>query len=138
MILVDTSAWIEYDQATGSAVHRELRRLIADSAAVAVTQPVVMELMIGARSPAHREQLARLMARFALLPFDAGADFDAAAQIYTRSRGRGITPRGMIDCMIAAVAWRTGAALLAQDVDLTRIAGALGIPVVGTDSGGAT
>ena len=30
MILVDTSAWVEYLRATGSAVHVELRELIAN------------------------------------------------------------------------------------------------------------
>ena len=30
MILVDTSAWVEYDRATGSAVDRRLTELIAD------------------------------------------------------------------------------------------------------------
>ena len=59
---------------------------------------------------------------FDLLAFDPVADFDAAARIYRRCRTAGITPRGMIDCMIAAVAWRRGAALLLFDVDLDRVA----------------
>jgi len=33
----------------------------------------------------------------------------------------------MIDCMIAAVAWRRGAALLSYDVDLYRVARVIGI-----------
>jgi predicted nucleic acid-binding protein len=33
----------------------------------------------------------------------------------------------MVDCMIAAVAWRRGAALLAQDVDLRRLGQIVGI-----------
>jgi predicted nucleic acid-binding protein len=33
----------------------------------------------------------------------------------------------MIDCMIAAVAWRRRAALLSQDVDLDRVAQVIGI-----------
>jgi predicted PilT family ATPase len=41
----------------------------------------------------------------------------------------GITPRGMIDCMIASVAWRHGASLLAQDADMTRMAKVVGIEV---------
>jgi len=35
----------------------------------------------------------------------------------------------MIDCMIASVAHRRGAALLAFDADLTRIADVIGIEV---------
>jgi predicted nucleic acid-binding protein len=33
----------------------------------------------------------------------------------------------MVDCMIAAVAWRHGATLLANDVDLGRVAAVIGI-----------
>lgn len=127
MILADTSAWVEYDRATGSAVDRRLAALIASDAALAVTEPVVMEVIAGARDERSRRELGRLLSRFALLRFDAAVDFDAAARIYRRCRGAGVTPRGMIDCMIAAVAWRSGATLLARDVDLDRIAGVIGV-----------
>lgn len=33
----------------------------------------------------------------------------------------------MIDCMIASVAWRRGAALLAHDADMNRIARVIGV-----------
>jgi predicted nucleic acid-binding protein len=62
-----------------------------------------------------------------LLRFDAVADFDAAARIYRRCRSVGVTPRGMVDCMIAAVAWRHRAAILADDIDLVRVAAVMGI-----------
>jgi len=51
----------------------------------------------------------------------------AAARVYRRCRNAGITPRGMIDCLIASVAWRRGAALLAHDADLNRVARVIGI-----------
>ena len=60
--------------------------------------------------------------RFHLYHFDAAADFDGAVRVYRRCRQAGITPRGLIDCMIAAVAWRERAAILARDVDLDRVA----------------
>ena len=47
--------------------------------------------------------------------------------IYRRCRQAGITPRGMIDCVITAVAWRYGASLLCRDVDLERVAGVIGV-----------
>ncbi len=121
MILADTSAWVEYDRATGSAVHRRVAELIANEGPLSVTEPVIMEVLAGARSDQRELDLRRLLLRFRLVRFDAAADFDAAARIYRRCRGAGFTPRGMIDCMIAAVAWRTGASLLAQDVDLQRL-----------------
>lgn len=127
MILADTSAWVEYDRATGSTADRRLTELIASGGPLAVTEPVLMEVMAGARSDARQEDLRRLLLRCELLPFDAIADFEAAARIYRRCRSSGITPRGMGDCMIAAVAHRRGAALLAWDVDLDRVAHVVGI-----------
>ena len=127
MILADTSAWVEYDRATGSPVHRRVAELIASEGPLAVTEPVIMEVLAGARSNRRELDLGRLLLRFTLLRFDAVADFDAAARMYRLCRGVGFTPRGMVDCMIAAVAWRHGASLLAQDVDLQRLGQIVGI-----------
>jgi predicted nucleic acid-binding protein len=127
MILADTSAWVEYDRATGSVVHRRVVELITAEVDLAVTEPVIMEVLAGARNPQRELDLRRLLLRFPLLRFDAASDFDSAARINRRCRAAGITPRGMVDCMIAAVAWRHGASLLAQDVDLARVCQTIGI-----------
>ncbi len=127
MILADTSAWVEYDRATGSAVHRRVAELIASDGPLSVTEPVVMEVLAGARTDQREIDLQRLLLRFTLLRFDASSDFDAAARIYRRCRAAGVTPRGMVDCMIAAVAWRHEAVLLAQDVDLQRVGHIIGL-----------
>jgi predicted nucleic acid-binding protein len=127
VILADSSAWIEYDRATGSPSDRRIRELIEGGGPLAVTEPVVMELLAGARDDRREVSLRRLLARFELLRFDAVTDFDGAALIYRRCRAAGVTPRGLIDCMIAAVAWRNGATLLAHDVDLDRVAGVVEI-----------
>jgi predicted nucleic acid-binding protein len=127
VILADTSAWMEYDRATGSPVDQRLTALIADNGPVAVTEPVIMEVMAGARSYDRETDLRRLLLRFHLLPLDTAADFDAAAGIYRRCRQVGVTPRGLIDCMIASVARRNQAAILAADTDLSRVARIVGI-----------
>jgi len=122
MILADTSAWVEYDRASGSPVDIRLSDLIAEDGPLAVTDPVVMEVLAGARSDQREVNLRRLLLRFELLCFDAAADFHGAAHIYRRCRREGVTPRGLIDCMIASVALRTEAVLLAHDADLNRVA----------------
>ncbi|KHL10562.1 hypothetical protein CLV56_1971 [Mumia flava] len=127
MILADTSAWIEYDRATGSSVDERITELITDDGGLAVTEPVVTEVAAGARTDARERDLRRLLLRFDLLAFDAVGDFDAATRIYRRCRTSGITPRGMVDCMIAAVAWRRGATPLSWDADLARVAGVVGV-----------
>lgn len=127
MILADTSAWVEYDRATGSSADQRLTELIATDGALMVTEPVLMEVLAGARSDAWEEDLRRMLLRFRLLHFDSVTDFDAATRIYRRCRQPGVTPRGMVDCMIAAVAYRYGAAVLSWGVDMDRVAQVIGI-----------
>ncbi len=127
MILVDTSAWVEFDRATGSTVDRRLAELIAAEADVAVTEPVTMEVLAGARDDGRALDLQRLMDRNRLLRVDPVVDFAAAARIYRTCRRSGVTPRGLLDCVIASVALRHGAALLTADADLVRVAGVMGI-----------
>ncbi len=127
MILADTSAWVEYDRATGSAVDRRLASLIRGSGPVAVTEPVLMEVLAGARSDDRERDLRRLLLRFEWLPFDPAADFDAAVRIYRECRRAGVTPRGMVDCLIVSVAHRHDATLLAHDRDMTRVARVVGV-----------
>jgi predicted nucleic acid-binding protein len=129
VILADTSAWVEYDRATESAVDRRLTDLVENDGPVAVTEPVLMEVLAGACDDRREADLRRLLLRFELLGFDAASDFDAAARIYRRCRAAAVTPRGMVDCMIAAVAWRRDATLLAHDADFGRLAAVIGIEV---------
>ncbi|MGH9007198.1 MAG: type II toxin-antitoxin system VapC family toxin [Acidimicrobiales bacterium] len=127
MILADTSAWVEYDRSTGSGVDRRMVALIQDEGPLAVTEPVVMELVAGARTDEREAQLRRLLLRFELLEFDGTVDFDGATKVYRCCRQVGITPRGLIDCMVATVALRYRATLLAADADLIRVARVMGI-----------
>jgi len=127
VILADTSAWVEYDRSTGSPADERLNELIAADGPIAVTEPVVMEVLAGARSDKRENDLRRLLLRFGLLHLDVVADFDGAVRIYRQCRKAGVTPRGLIDCMIASVAWRRGAAVLAHDADLDRVARVVGI-----------
>ena len=131
MILADTSAWVEYDRATGSTADRRIAELIATDGPLLYTDPVLMEVLAGARSDAREDDLRRLLLRFGLAGFDAVSDFDAATRIYRRCRRAGVTPRGMIDCMIAAVAHRRNLALLAWDVDMFRLADVIGLELDG-------
>ena len=127
MILADTSAWVEYDRATGSTADLRLRELIAADGPIAVTEPVIMEVLAGARNDARERDLRRLLLRFRLHLFDAATDFDAATRVYRRCRQAGVTPRGLVDCMIAAIALRYEATLLACDSDLDHVARIVGI-----------
>jgi len=122
VILVDTSAWIEFDRATSSAVDHRLTSLISSGGALVVTEPIIAEVVAGARTNERELSLRRLLGRCDLLGFDSVLDFDGAVAVYRTCRQAGVTPRGLLDCMIAAVAIRRDVPLLAWDADMVRIA----------------
>ena len=123
MILADTSAWVEFDRATGTPIDHSLTEIIQSGGTeLACTEPVLMEVLAGARDGRRHDELRRLLVSFAWLPADPSADFEGAAKIYRACRDVGLTPRGLIDCMIATIAIRTGARLLTADRDFTAMA----------------
>jgi predicted nucleic acid-binding protein len=123
LILVDTSAWVEFLRATGSETHVRLRDLLERDDALATTEVVVMEVLAGARDQAHLERLRRaVLGRCEMLVGHGLADYEEAAAIYRRCRGEGATVRRLADCLIAAVAIRAGVPVLHADEDFERIA----------------
>ena len=122
MILIDTSAWIEFDRATESDVDLRLTTLVGSGASIAGTEPVLMEVLAGAKNLDDASRLKRLVASFEWIPSRPASDFEAAAFVYRSCRESGVTPGGLIDCLIAAIAIRSGAYVLAHDRDFERIA----------------
>ena len=119
MILVDTSAWIEFLRGTGTPACEEVDRLLGGD--LAITDPIVMEVLAGARDERHGHQLRGLLGR-ALLVHCSPPDYVSASLLYRRCRNNGETVRRLIDCLIAAVAIRADAALLHNDKDFDVLA----------------
>lgn len=123
MILVDTSAWVEYFRATGSAAAIEVRRLLsAESLVVVMCEPVAMEILSGATDDAAHRRLEQLVNGLPSLSVDGAVDFRVAAAIYRTARRTRRTIRSLNDCLIAAVAMRHGVALVHRDADFELIA----------------
>ena len=119
MVLIDTSAWVEFLRDTGSTVCRRVDELLDGE--IAVCDPIRMEVLAGARDELHLEALRRLLARATVLPTDA-AHFEEAAALFRRCRREGETVRRLIDCLIAAVAIRFGVSVLHRDGDFDVLA----------------
>jgi len=122
VILADTSAWVEYLRATGSPVDRRMDQLINGDADLVTTDVVVMELLAGTTKDEELIELRRLLLRFEHLPIDPLDDFETAADLYRQCRRSGETVRALLDCLVAAVSLRTGAAVLHKDRDFDAIA----------------
>ena len=119
MILIDTSAWIEFLRDTGSPTCVRVDALLGGD--IATCDPVRMELLAGARDERHLGELRRLLAGAANVTAQP-VDFESAAGLYRQCRSRGETVRRMIDCLIAAIAIRTDCPILHSDVDFDALA----------------
>jgi predicted nucleic acid-binding protein len=115
--LVDSSLWIDFLSGGESAVARltALRR----SHRLVICGQVRQEVLQGARSPAALAKLERAMAIWDCEP-EQPEDFVKAARTYARLRWQGVTVPPS-DCLIAAVARRSGLAIAASDPHFAKI-----------------
>jgi hypothetical protein len=97
VILVDTSAWVEFLGDTGSPVCVAVDDVLDSE--LAVCDAIVMEVLAGGRHEHHLGQLRRLLDR-ATLPPTLPADHDHAAALNRQCRRAGETVRKLIDCLI--------------------------------------
>ena len=93
MILIDTSAWVEFLRNTGSQICDQVDRFL------------------------ERETYVRCTTLQT-----TSADFEMAVAIFRQCRRGGTTPRKTMDCLIAAIAIRNDASLLHCDQDVVAIA----------------
>ena len=119
MILIDTSAWIEFLRDTGSSVCRRVDELLDGQ--MASCDVVRMEVLAGARDEQHLQQLRGLLARTTTLSMEP-ADYEHAAALYRSCRQQGETARKLVDCLIAAVAIRADVPILHRDGDYDVLA----------------
>ena len=118
VILVDTSAWIEFLRNTGTPVCEEMDRILVDE--VAICDVIRMEILAGARGESHLASLRGLLARASMIRI-LPTDYDDAAALYRHCRRQGETVRKLVDCLIASVAIRAGIPVLHKDADFDTL-----------------
>jgi predicted nucleic acid-binding protein len=124
VLLIDTSAWIDYLRGADTGTAKELRELLGTRVPdLATTEPIVMEILAGAKDDRSLRQLEALTNGLALLPVNAHRDYHDAAAIFRAARRGGKTIRKLVDCLIAAVAIRNEATLVHKDSDFDAISG---------------
>ncbi len=119
VILIDTSAWIEFLRDTGSPTCNRVDSVLDGE--IATCDAVRMEVLAGARDEQHLQSLRRLLALAVTIPIRP-ADYDEAAALYRLCRREGETVRKLIDCLIGAIAIRADAAVLHNDSDFDTLA----------------
>jgi len=119
VIMVDSSAWVEFLRDTGSWVCEEVDRLL--DAEIVITDPILMEVLAGARDERHLHQLRGLLGR-ARMAHCQPPDYVDAALLYRRCQRNGTTIRRLVDCLIGAVALREGVPVLHMDEDFDVLA----------------
>lgn len=119
MILIDTSAWVEFLRDTGSPICMRVDELLDGE--IATCDPIRMEVLAGARNESHLNDLRRLLARASVVDLVPG-DYEDAAALYRACRRQGDTVRKLIDCLIGAIAIRANVLVLQADSDFEVLA----------------
>ncbi|HEX4345214.1 MAG TPA: PIN domain nuclease [Solirubrobacteraceae bacterium] len=122
MILVDSTAWIEYLRATGTPADLRIQALLRAGEPIATTDFILMKVLAGARGDEHRDRLRRLIAGCSHLPTDAPGDYERAADLYRNANAAGTKIRRLPECVTAVIAIRHDVALLHADRGFDAIA----------------
>lgn len=124
MYLIDTSVWIDSLRGLDNGPVRLFKSLIAQRAHYGITGVIYQEVLQGARSRAHFDQLRVYLGSLAFYhPLDPVETYAEAADLYRRARERGLTIRSTLDCLIARIAIEHGLLLLHNDRDFDHLAG---------------
>lgn len=120
-MIADTSAWIEFLRGTGSTVDLRMEAA-ARERALLITDPVLMEVLAGARDREEWLDLRRMLSAFDFASIESPGDWVDAAALHRRLRRAGRGLANMVDCLIAVIAIRVGVPVLHLDADFDAIA----------------
>ena len=129
MVLIDTSALIEFLNRTASPASRAVERLISANADVALAAISITEILQGIRIDQEYRQVKKALLSFPLLSLQGTESYVAAAELYRACRKKGLTIRGTIDLLIAQTAIENHARLLHNDRDFDALARISGLKI---------
>lgn len=129
MIIVDTSAWIEFFRNGEPAVVRKVDRCLEKNL-VGVGDLIYCEIMQGIKAPAERKTVSTLLLslpRYDMVGFTIA---EKGAENYRLLRTKGITIRKTIDVIIATFCVESGFLLVHYDRDFNHMAPVFGLEIV--------
>ncbi len=123
MILIDTSAFIEFLNRTGSREDLIIEQLLLDDEDVAIPDIALTEILQGIRDEQEYADVKKSLLTFPILSLAGTNSYVAAAELYRKCRKKWATVRNTVDLLVAQIAVENKAALLHNDRDFTAIAG---------------
>jgi hypothetical protein len=122
VIAVDSSVWIDFLGGRDTAhVNLLAGYLDRHASEVALVDVVLTEVLQGLPDE-HVAKVEATLLELDVLRLEWIRDFRAAAGLYRAARKSGVTIRGTVDCLIAAVCIRENVPLLHADADFDRLA----------------
>jgi hypothetical protein len=122
VIVVDTTVWIDFLEARGTAFDRHLTELIEEQAPISLVDIVYAEILQGIRDEETFHQTRVSLRAHPILRPRGLETFETAANLYRTARRRGLTIRRSVDCIIAATCLETGAEIYHNDRDFDALA----------------
>lgn len=122
MILLDTSALIEFLNRSGSPADMAIEALIGNNADVAIAEIVLTEVLQGIRNEREYLEVRASLLSLPVLSLKGQDSYIKAADLYRKCRTKGLTIRSTIDLLIAQTAIEHDAALLHNDRDFAALA----------------
>jgi len=120
-MIVDSTVWADYFNGLESPYTDRLDRALAEEEDIAILPLIIAEVLQGFRTEAGFLKARDLLLGLSVLVPSVECHVEAA-RLFRRLRGRGITVRGTIDCIIAQTCLEHDVELLSPDVDFRRIA----------------
>ena len=129
MVIVDTSAWIEYLNGSRSRVVTKVDKCLEQDL-VAIGDLIYCEIMQGIRSPRDRSQVSSLLLslpQFDMVGFDIA---EKSAANYRLLRSKGVTVRKTIDVLIGTFCAEHGLQIVHHDSDFDLMAKHIGLDII--------
>ena len=129
MVIVDTSAWIEYFRAGIPSVVEKVDQCLEQDS-IGIGDLVYCEVMQGIRCPQERSQISALLLsvpQFDMVGFRLA---EKSAANYRLLRAKGITVRKTIDVLIGTFCAEHGFPIVHNDADFDHMARIIGLDVI--------
>lgn len=129
MVIVDTSAWIEFLRGGAPEVVEKVDRCL-DQDLIGIGDLIYCEVMQGIRSPRERNRVSSLLLSLPRFDMVGFAIAEKSAANYRRLRSKGVSVRKTIDVLIGTFCAAHRLQLIHNDSDFDRMAAHIGLDVI--------